>query len=457
MEIKKKADEVSADNKEQIQPTPVGKQNLKAVAPVKPAETTSANKSAAEDQKEHAAKVPSDKEQIQPTTVRKQNPEAAAPEEPAETTPATKTPEEDQEEDAAEAPSDNEEQIQSAAVGKQILEAAAPMKSSETTSAQTSAAEDKEEHADTPPEPSNMENSEAKAATDTKVENCVQEASAVGRTSGSPVTAKVHAAPGVQLKPREESVMQTEPANTRCLEVENKEVSAQTVDGREEKRPPQETNDNSMVMGVKLVVESSAKTEAGAAGEDASIRARVDSDVLVETLSDSPTQPTNETPTESSCVKRPPEQDKEAIVEAFVQAEAPKVPADVGATPREEAPPLGGEQPVSEALPGSPAKSAERESASAGLTEPVLWTGTEEVVRSAPEQRVQHKADQMMEPSPKHAVQLASATDLLDYSAFRTIDLTDALDVDSPRDKSVPKPEDSEQEKVKQQRDATNM
>lgn len=408
----KKADEVTAHKEEQIQPAPVRKQNLEAAAPVKPAETTPAQQIAAEDQGERVAKVPAD----------------------------------------------NEEQIQPATVEKQILEAAAPVKSSETRSAQTSSAENKEEHADTPPEPSNIDKSEAPA--DTKVENCVPE----GCTSGRSVTAEVPAAPGVQPKPREESVIQTDPANTACLEDNNREVSVQTEDGQGEQCPPQETNDNTTVMDVKFTVESSPKTadNAGAAGEDASLPARVDSGLLVESLSDSPAQPTNESPTESSRGKRSPGRDKETMGEALVQAEVLEISVDVGAARREEAPPSDDEQPGPKAQ-SEPPKSAERESEAADLTEPVLETRTEEAVKSAPQQSVQHKSDQMMESSPKDtapAADAAPAADVLDNSAFRAIDLTDALDVDSQSDKSVPKPEDSEQtfpEKVKQKRDNSNM
>ncbi|XP_017291372.1 proteoglycan 4 [Kryptolebias marmoratus] len=371
-------------------------------------------------------------------------------------------------EKADEVSADNEEQIQPAPVVKQDPEAAVPVEPADTTPAKRTAAEDKEEQADPPPEPSNIDNNEARAPADAKVENCVPEVSAAEGTSGSSVTAEVPAALEVQPEPREESVIKTEPANTTSSEEENKDASIQTANGSEEKCPPQEPNEDAVFTAVKFMVESLPETadDTEAAGEDASLQAGVDSDLLVEPLGDSPTQSDNETPTESCSDKGSPEQNKRVIVEILV--EAPETPVVVNATPTEEAPPLDGTQPVSDTLCESPAavKSAECESDSAGPAEPVLGTRTEEVVECAPEQSVElplaDAADLMTELNIEDAVQPSpaeNATAAQDNSASRAINLSDALDVESQSDKSVPEPEDSEQtipEQLKQQCDDTN-
>lgn len=323
----------------------------------------------------------------------------------------------DNKKEADEFSADKKELTQPATAVKQNLDAAAPAEPAETTLSKETPAEDKEEHTAAPPDPSNIDNNEFKAPSDAKVENCVPEASARGPTSGSSGTAQVPAVPKVQLKPQEIFATQTESASASKLETENKDVPIHTVNGGEKK----ETKDDAVVLDVTIMMESVPET---------AVDTGADSDLQVEPLSDSPAQPAEKTP---SGDEDPPSQDVQPVSDTLSES----VPAD------------------------AVIKSAERDSACPPHAEPASGTTTQEVVKSAPEQHVEPKHQDAVDhvtalPIKEVVVPSPDAEAVQDNSVFRTIDLTEALDVEPQCEKSAPKPEDSQKtipEKQKQQDD----
>ncbi|MEQ2202247.1 hypothetical protein XENOCAPTIV_021789 [Xenoophorus captivus] len=330
---------------------------------------------------------------------------------------------------------DRKDQIQPVVSANQNTEAAEPPPANK-------AAEVKEKKIDT-----NPTNVDYQVSSDLQVKVSVTD------------TAEVPATPVVVLKPQEEALFRTQPANTSSLEDAGVKVSVQTTDGSSEKALLKETQEEIVPNPLQFMVEELPENTSSP-DEDVSFQTSVDSDIHLESVSKSPTQPGNETPAEDNYEKHPLEQDDKKTVKAEAEVETPDVD---NATPSEEAPRVNSLQPVTYTLPEPHAAEdvviavmyeADSEE---DTEEPVLKKNTEEIVvaevqsanNAAVEQNVKPSLEDVVDPMDLNIedalkpILAADSEDVLNGSDYRAIELTDAPDVKTAPKESVPKTEES--------------
>ncbi|MEQ2301978.1 hypothetical protein AMECASPLE_001683 [Ameca splendens] len=341
---------------------------------------------------------------------------------------------------------DRKDQIQPVVSANQNTEAAEPPPANK-------AAEVKEKKTDT-----NPTNVDYQVSSDLQVKVSVTD------------TAEVPATPVVVLKPQEEALFTTQPANTSSLEDAGVKVSVQTTDGSSEKALLKETQEEIVPNPLQFMVEELPENTSSP-DEDVSFQTSVDSDIHLESVSKSPTQPGNETPAQDSYEKHPLEQDDKKTVKAEAEVETPDVD---NATPSEEAPRVNSLQPVTYTLPEPHAAedvviAVKYEVDSEEDTkEPVLKKNTEEIVVAEVQSANNAAVEQNVKPSLEDVVDsmdlniedalkpilAADSEDVLNGSDYRAIELTDAPDVKTAQKESVPKTEESKkfsQQKLDQQ------
>ncbi|XP_043997392.1 zinc finger protein 185 isoform X2 [Gambusia affinis] len=237
----------------------------------------------------------------------------------------------------------------------------------------------------------------------------------LGVKSGTTDTAEIPATPP-------EALTKTD---TSSLEDGGETVSMQTTEGSREK---------SLLPAEEIVPAASpfiVKVKTATPDEDIPPQASVEPNVLFKSVSKSPAQPGNETPSEASCEKHPPEQADNETVEAEVEPEV-ETPNVDNATPREEAPPLNSVQPVACTLPGS---HDEIQAADNIVVEQSVEPSFLDEVHS-----MDLNIEDTLKPIPS-----ADPEAVQDSSDYRPINLTDALYAEAPQKECVPKTEAQEQ------------
>lgn len=281
-------------------------------------------------------------------------------------------------------------EIPSAFLTNEKTEAGCPVESAE----QHIAEEKKEEYAKTP---ANIEYNKglAEASAVAPVEASVAKTSAEAGTEESKEAAEVPAVFTLELKPEVEPSSETEPTDV-TNQPAGVESTAHQAEGSSEKCPAEKYTEET-VEAVAVVVEESlpetlAVTNAAAAQEAASKDSREPvPDLLADTVSESPTQPTTETAVKS------------------VESAAPAQPA--------------------------PNTRAEEESKSE------VQTAEDTAVQSVPETPAEHTVELRIED----AIEPATASDaeaVQDKSDIRAIKLTDGLDVEAPTAEADLEPEE---------------
>ncbi|XP_054873284.1 fibrous sheath CABYR-binding protein isoform X2 [Amphiprion ocellaris] len=218
-------------------------------------------------------------------------------------------------------------------------------------------AENKEEQAD----PSSTDRSEAVSSADANVEIPAAEISAVDDTAESKSTAEVPAALIPEVKPQEESLIKTEPATATNLVVAEAEINVQPIEGSSEKSPPEQTTGEIVAAAANVMVESSYETTDVTNATPGEVSVESLPDLLLESLTKSPTQPAAETPTEASFEISPPAQFTDEAVEAAAEVvveEIPENPCVNNATQLEEAAVQNSVQAHSDVLSEPPAQPA---------------------------------------------------------------------------------------------------
>lgn len=218
-------------------------------------------------------------------------------------------------------------------------------------------ADNKEEQAD----PSNTAHSEAVISADVNVENPAAEISVVDDTAESKSTAEVPAALIPEVKPQEESLIKTEPATATNLEDAGAEINVQPIEGNSEKSPPEQTTGEIAAAAANLMRESLSETTDVTNTTPGQVQVESAPDLLLESLTKSPTQPAAETATEVGFEISPPAQFTDENVEAAAEVaveEIPENPYVNNATQLEEAAEQNNVQPCPDVLAEPPAPPA---------------------------------------------------------------------------------------------------
>ncbi|KAM4546676.1 uncharacterized protein V3H82_020420 [Fundulus diaphanus] len=289
-------------------------------------------------------------------------------------------------------------------------------------------------------------------------------------------TSEVPVIPTAVLKPQEHALIRAEPANTSSSE-DAGEVSVPTTKGNPEKTLQQETKEEIVPAASHLTVEDLPES-AAAPDEGVSLQAGGESDMQCESPSKSPTQPANETPAEGILKKHPPEQDNKESVEDEVGAQVETPDVD-NATPSEGSPPVNSVQPAIHAMPDSHAAegvviAVKYEVDPIATDEPVFESRTEKAaeaeIQSVASTAVEQNGEPSLEDEVHHMdlkiedaltpIHAADAEAVRGTSAYRAVDLTNAIDVKAPGKKAAPETEESEKlhgGEPKQQPDDTEV
>ncbi|XP_074528508.1 uncharacterized protein LOC141791759 [Halichoeres trimaculatus] len=273
-------------------------------------------------------------------------------------------------------------------------------------------------------------------------------------------TTEVLVAPQAESKPQDEPLSEPEPANTTNVE----DTAAQPTDqSAEESSPPVQAAEEIIKAVTEVTVEpSSDKSDVTDAmpEEEAAVQESVETvaELSAESASESPTQAAAEAATEGSCEKALEEAAEEtvrAVVEVAVKS-VPETP-DVTESAKEEAATQGQVEPVpdvvadtvsvlpTKAAPETEVKSVECETVSR-TEEPLPETKVGEVVESEVQSVVEQSVElapgsaaeavvETVEPAPVTAPD-SEATQ--DTTTYKLIEITDALDVETPTAETAP-------------------
>ncbi|XP_008293449.1 uncharacterized protein KIAA0754 [Stegastes partitus] len=314
---------------------------------------------------------------------------------------------------AAEASADVhvEENIQPVSSAEENPETVSPVVTDDQPLTNTTA-ENKEEQAD----PSIIDHSEAVISADANVENPAAEISAVTDAAESKSTAEVPAALILEAKPQEESLIKTEPATATNLEDAGAEISVQPTEGGSEKSPPEQTTGEAVAAAANLMVKSLSETTDVTNATPGEVSEESVPDLLLESITKSPTQPAAEATTEVSFEISPPAQFTDEAVEAAAEVtveEIPENPYVNNATQLEEAAVQNSVQPCPDVPSEPPAQPAAQTATEENCEKCPSEQGAQEIVdavaevlvETLPESPAVNNATPEEEAAPPNSVQ----------------------------------------------------